>query len=74
MSEEHEIRGYLIQLGMAEEIPVMRPLACRGTLRKTARQIAGMEMSRGDWCGPRQVIFLHESGEAELWTPATLRA
>lgn len=74
MSDENEIRGYLFQLGMVESVPVMRPLALRGTPRKMAMLIARREMFRSDWGGPRQVVFLHESGEAELWTPATLTA
>lgn len=60
--------GLLVRLKCGyDEMPVMEMLAMPGIEREQAKIIAMMAVSRPEWCGPFQVLFLRRDGFIELW-------
>lgn len=72
MSEPNEIRGTLLKISAGGFYPLIFMQSANNIPRGDAIHQAKTEMFSPCWSGPRQILFLHESGELELWTPKDL--
>lgn len=73
MSERNEIHGTLLKLEPGGFYPTVFILSHDHIPRSQAITIAKKEMLSPEWCGIPRVVFLHESGEVETWSPEKLR-
>ena len=67
MTKNGKTMGFLFHLKTGDPTPVMEILSWPEVEREEAKTIATREIHRMDWCGPRQVIFMHRDGTVELW-------